>query len=98
MELPQVAVPSGESTIDVMRANGRKLVHAGLTKPCRWAIAHQRALHFRKLWRSIVQRDIVVWVDKWWHAVFRANPVKRNVYLAAPVSWSPESTRPTGPS
>ena len=81
MALPQAAVPSGESTIAVMRADSRKLVHAGLTKPSRLSIADQGALHFRKMWRSIVRRDIVVWVDNWWHAQFRANPVKPNVCL-----------------
>ena len=39
MALPQVAVPSGESTIAVMRADNRKLVHASLTKPSRLSIA-----------------------------------------------------------
>ena len=63
MALPQAAVPGGESTIVVMRAYNRKLVHAGLTKPSRLSIADQGALQFRKLWRSIVRRDIVVWVD-----------------------------------
>ena len=77
----QVAVLSGESTIAVMRANSRKLVHAGLTKPSRLSIADQGALQFRKLWRIVVRRDIVVWVDNWWHAQFRANPVKPNVCL-----------------
>ena len=81
MALPQAAVPSGESTIAVMRADSRKLVHAGITKPSRLSIADQGALQFRKLWRSIVRRDIVVWVDNWWHAQFRANPVKPNVCL-----------------
>ena len=81
MALPQAAVPSGESTIAVMRADSRKLVHAGLTKPSRLSIADQGALQFRKLWRSIVRRDIVVWVDNWWHAQFRANPVKPDVCL-----------------
>ena len=33
MVLPQGGVPGGESTIAVMRADSRKLVHAGLTKP-----------------------------------------------------------------
>ena len=81
MALPQAAVPGGKSTIALMRADSRKLVHAGLTKPSRLSIAEQGALLFRKLWRSIVRRDIVVWVDKWWHARFRANRVKPNVYL-----------------
>ena len=81
MALPQAAVPCGESTIGVMRANSRKLGQAVLTKVSRLSIAHKRALHFCKLWRSIVRRDIVVWVDKWWHAHFRANPVKPNVCL-----------------
>ena len=81
MALPQAAVPSGESTIAVMRTDNCKLVHAGLTKPSRLFIADQGALQFRKLWRSIVRRDIVVWVDNWWHAQFRANPVKPNVCL-----------------
>ena len=35
MALPQAAVPSGESTIAFMRADSRKLFHAGLTKPSR---------------------------------------------------------------
>ena len=81
MALPQAVVPSRESTIAVMRANSRKLVHDGLTKPSRLSIADQGALQFRKLWRSIVRCDIVVWVDNWWHAQFRANPVKPNVCL-----------------
>ena len=81
MALPQAPVPSGESTIVVMRAHSRKLVHAGLTKPSRLSIADQGALQFRKMWRSIVRRDIVVWVDNWWHAQFWANPVKPNVCL-----------------
>ena len=81
MALPQAAVPSGESTIAVMRADSRKLVHAGITKPSRLSIADQGALQFRKLWRSIVRRDIVMWVDNWWHAQFRANSVKPNVCL-----------------
>ena len=81
MALPQAAVPSGGSTIAVMRADSRKLVHAGLTKPSRLSIADQGALQFRKFWRSIVRRDIVLWVDKWWHAQSRANPVKPNVCL-----------------
>ena len=33
MALPQAAVPGGESTMAVMRADSRKLVLAGLTKP-----------------------------------------------------------------
>ena len=69
----------------------------------------QGALQFRKLWRSIVRCHIVVWVDNWWHAQFRANPVKPNVCLdvtaiavlhttpPSPFSWLPESTRPSGP-
>ena len=81
MGLPQAAVPSGESTINVMRAYNRKLVHAGLTKPSRLSIADQGALQFRKLLRSIVRRDIVVWVDNWWHAQVLANPVNPNVRL-----------------
>ena len=36
-------------------------------------------MQFRKLWRSIVRRDIVVWVDNWWHAQFWANSMKPNV-------------------
>ena len=35
MALPQAAVSSGESTIAAMRADSRKLVHVGLTKPSR---------------------------------------------------------------
>ena len=81
MALPQAAVPSGESTIAVMRADSCKLVHAGVTKLSRLSIADQGALRFRKLWRSIVRRDIVVWVDNWWYAQFWANPVKPNVCL-----------------
>ena len=81
MALPQAAVPSGQSTIAFMRADSRKLVHAGLTKPSRLSIADHGALQFRKLWRSIIRRDIVVWGDNWWHAQFRANPVKPNVCL-----------------
>ena len=56
MVFPQAAVPSGESTIDVMQATSRKLVHAGVTKPSRLSIAVQGALQFRKLWRSIFRR------------------------------------------
>ena len=81
MALPQGAVLSGESTIAVMRADSRKLVHAGLTKPSRISIAHQGALQFCKQWRTIVRRDIVVWVDNWWHAQFGVNSVKPNVCL-----------------
>ena len=62
-------------------ADSRKLVHAGLTKRSRLSIADQGALQFRKLWRSIVRRDIVAWVKNWWHAKFRANGVKPNVCL-----------------
>ena len=40
MALPQAAVPSGESTIAVMRADSRKVVHTGLTKPSRLSIAN----------------------------------------------------------
>ena len=40
MALPQAAVPSGESTIAVMRADSRKLVHAGITKPSRETRGH----------------------------------------------------------
>ena len=65
MALPQAAVPSGESTIAVMRADRRKLVHAGLTKLSRLSIADPGALHFRKRWLGIVRRAIVVWVDNW---------------------------------
>ena len=53
MALPQGAVPSGESTVPVMRADIPKLVHAGLTKPSRMSIADKGALQFRKLWCSI---------------------------------------------
>ena len=81
MALPQAAVPSGESTIAVMRVDSRNLVHAGLTKPSRFSIADQRALQLSKPWHSIVRRDIVVSVDNWWHAQFRANPVKPHVCL-----------------
>ena len=81
MALPQAAVPIGDSTIAVMRVASRKLGHARPTKPSRLSIADQGALQFRKLWRSIVRRDIVVWVDNWWHAQFQANPVKPNVCL-----------------
>ena len=109
MVLPQAAVPSGESTIAVMRADGRKLVHAGLTKPSRLSIADQGALQFRKLWRSIVRRDIMVWVDNSWHAQFRANPVKANVFRCdrhsgvahnppSSFSWPPESADRAGHS
>ena len=59
----------------------QKLVHAGLTKPSRLFIADQGALQFRKLWRSIVWRDVVVWVDNRWNAQFWANPVQPNVCL-----------------
>ena len=45
------------------------------------SIRAQWALQSRKLWRSIVWCDIVVWVDNWWHAQFWANPVKPNVCL-----------------
>ena len=81
MALPQMPVPSGESTIAVMGADSRKMVHADLTKPSRLSIADQGALQFHKLWRSIARRDILVWVDNWWHAQFRANPGKPNVCL-----------------
>ena len=37
------AVTSGETTIAVMRADNRKLVHAGLTKPSWLSIADQGA-------------------------------------------------------
>ena len=47
MALPQAAVPSGENTIDLMRANSRKLVHSGLTKPSQMSIADPVALQFR---------------------------------------------------
>ena len=60
--LPQAVLPSAESTIAVMLADRRKLVHAGLTKPLWLSIADHRALQYRKPWRSIVRRDIVVWV------------------------------------
>ena len=73
--------PSGESTIAFMQAESRKLVHAAVTKPSQLSIANQGALQFRKLWRSIVGRDIVVWVDNSWDAQFWANPVKPNVCL-----------------
>ena len=108
MALPQAAVPIGESTIAVMRANSRKLVHARFTKPSRLSIADQGALQLRKLWRSIVRPHIVVRVDNWWLAQLRANSVKPNVCLdvtaiavlhttpPSPFSWSPESTRPSG--
>ena len=56
-------------------------MHASLTKPCRLSIVDRGALQFRKLWRSIVRRDIVVRVDNWWHASFWANPSKPNVCL-----------------
>ena len=56
-------------------------MHVGLTKPSRMSIADQGALQFRELWRSIVRRYIVEWVDNWWHAQFRANLVKPNVCL-----------------
>ena len=39
------------------------------------------ALRFRKLWRSIVRCDIVVWDDNWWHAQPRDNLVKPNACL-----------------
>ena len=66
MALPQGAIPSGESTIAVMQADNRKLVHTGLTKPSWMSIADQGALQFRKLWRSIVRRNILFWVDNSW--------------------------------
>ena len=109
MALPQGAIPNAESTIAVMRAESRTLVHTGLTKPSRMSIADQGALQFCKMWRSTVTRDIVVWVDKWWHAQFRANPVKPNVCpdvtaIAVlhttppfPFSRSHELGRPSGP-
>ena len=46
MASPQVAVPSGESTIALMREYNRKLVHAHLTKPSRFSFANHRALQF----------------------------------------------------
>ena len=79
--LPEAAVPSGESNSAVMQADSRKLVHVGLTKPSRLSVADQGPLQFRKLWRSIVRRDVVVWLDNWWHAQFRANPVKPDTCL-----------------
>ena len=63
MALPQAAVPSGEGTIAVMRADSRKVLHASLTKPSRLSDADQGALQLRTLWRSIIRPDIVVWVD-----------------------------------
>ena len=84
MALPQAAVPGGESTIAVMRADRRKLVHAGLTKPSKLSIADRGALQFRKLWRRIVRRGIVVWAVNWWHTQFQANLVKPNVCLDVP--------------
>ena len=63
MALPQAAVPGGQSTVAVMRADTRKLVHEGPSKPSRLSVADEGALQFRKLWCSIVRRDIVVWVD-----------------------------------
>ena len=79
MALPQSAVPSGDSAIVVLRAHGRMVVHASLTRPSRMSNEDHGALQLRKLWRSIVRRCIVVWVDNWWHAQIRANPVKPNV-------------------
>ena len=101
MALPQATIRSSESTIVVMRADSLELVHVGLTKPSRLSIADQGALQFRKLWRSIVRRDIVVWVDNCWHAQLRANPVKRLSRChrhsgvahnppPSPFSWPPE--------
>ena len=81
MALPQAAVPIGENTIAVMRADGHKLVHAGRIKQSRLSIADQGALQLRKVWRSIVRRGILVSVDSWWHAQLCSNPVKPNVYL-----------------
>ena len=49
MALPQVAVPSGESTIGVLLPNSRKLVHGGLTKPSRLSLADRGALRLRIL-------------------------------------------------
>ena len=63
MALPQGAAPSGESTIAVMRADNRKLLHAGLIKPSRTLIADEGALQNLKTWGSIVRRYVVVWVD-----------------------------------
>ena len=108
MVLPQRAVPNGESTIAVMRADSRKLVHTGLNKPSRMSIADKGALQFRKLWRSIVWRDIVVWVDNWWHAEFLGNRVKPTVCLNViaiavlhttplPLFLGHRSVRPSGP-
>ena len=59
-----------------MRADSRKLVHAGLTKPSRMSIEDQGAN-----WRSIVRRYIALWVDNCWHAQFRANLVKPIIRL-----------------
>ena len=63
------------------RVNKRLRKTLDLTKPSQLSIADHRALQFRKLWRSIVRRDIVVRVDNWWHAQFRADSAKPNVCL-----------------
>ena len=47
MALPHGAVPSGESTVAVMQAGNRRLVHASLTKPSPMSIADQGAFPFR---------------------------------------------------
>ena len=49
MALPQGPIPIGESTIAVMRADNRKLVHAGLTKPFRMSFVDHGALQLHKL-------------------------------------------------
>ena len=59
MALPQAAVPSGESTIAVMRADSRKLVHAGLTKPSRLSIADQGALQSRNC--GVALFAVILW-------------------------------------
>ena len=59
MALPQGGAPNGESTIAVMRADSRKMVHAGLSKPSRMSIADHGALQFRKLWTAL--SGVILW-------------------------------------
>ena len=64
-----------------MRADSRKMVDASLTKPSRTSVAHEGELQLRELWRSIVRRHIVVWVDNFRHTQFRDLLMKTDVCL-----------------
>ena len=81
MALPQGVASNGESTIVVMRANNRKLVHVRLIKPSPMSIAGQGASHFGKVRPSIITGCIVASVDNWWHAQFGHNPMKPDICL-----------------